>query len=791
MVSLSPLDKKLFRDLWRLRGQVIAIALVIGSGVATLVMSLSTVEALQQTTQAYYQRYHFADVFAYATRAPERLNKSLSNIPGVQTVQTRITEYVTVDIEGFEEPVIGQVMSIPESNQPLLNKLVLRKGRWVTPERSDEIIISEPFAEAHNIELNDAIEIIMDGNKRRFHVVGFALSPEFIYAIGPGALMPDDKRFGVMWLSREVMEAAFDLDSSFNAVALKLMVNARLPEVLAQIDTILEPYGGISAIGRKDQISNWFVMNEIEQQKTMATILPGIFIIVSVFLTNMVLSRLIATERTEIGLLKAFGYSSMQLVWQYTKMVMLICLIGLIVGSLLGTLFGRLNSEMYATMFRFPLFIYRPGITSFAVSGIISTVAVLIGALSAVRKAAILPPAEAMTPPSPPVYKHSLKFNSHFSRWLDQPTRIALRQIGRWPVRSFFTSFGIALSAGLIIMNVQWTDSLDHLGNVYFYEAQRQDIMVGVPNPVSMRAIHDFENLPGVMHAEPMRFISADFKVGSITHRGAISAIEANSTLQPIYDDANRKIMQVPESGLMMSTRLAEKLGVDVGDSIWVETLEGKRKTFSLPVSGVFETFIGLPVFMDIHVLNRLMGESPSFGYANLLVDPAAMNQTFTALKETPKITAVMLRESALNAFKTIVVEHLMVFITMFVTLAGILAFGVVYNSTRIALSERARELATLRVLGFSKGEISYVLLGEVMFLVVFGLPLGCLCGWLLVLSMANAFDTEMFRIPLVIEASTYGLAALLVIVAATLSAAIVRRRVDKLDLIKVLKTRE
>ena len=790
-MSLSPLNKKLFRDLWRMRGQVLAIALVIGSGVATLIMSLTTVEALQATSQAYYQRYQFADVFAYATRAPERLAISLRQISGVQSVQTRITEYVTVDVKGFDEPVVGQVMSIPESGQPLLNQLVLRKGRWITPERTDEIILSEPFAEAHKIKLNDVIDIIMDGNKRQFHVVGYALSPEFIYSIGPGALMPDDKRFGVMWLSREVMEAAFDLDASFNSVALKLMHNASLPAVLAEVDIRLKGYGGISAIGRKDQISNWFVMNEIEQQKTMATILPGIFILVSVFLTNMVLSRLIATERTEIGLLKAFGYSRFQLVWQYTKMVLLICLIGLFLGSLLGALFGRMNTENYAQLFRFPILIYQPSVSSFAFGGLVSVIAVMIGATAAVRTAAQLPPAEAMTPPSPPVYKHALKFNSGLTRWLDQPTRIALRQIGRWPLRSFFTSFGIALSVGLIIMNLQWTDSLDHLSRVYFNEAQRQDIMVGVPNPVSMRAIHDFENLPGVMQAEPMRIVSADLSVGSITHRGAISAILLGSTLQPIYDDAQRSLVDVPESGLMISTRLAAKLNVAIGESIWVEVLEGKRKQFSLPVAGTFETFIALPAFINMRALNRHMGESPSFGYVNLRIDKAQQQQIFASLKKTPRISAVMLRESALNSFKTIVVEHLLVFISMFVMLASILAFGVVYNSTRIALSERARELATLRVLGFSKGEISYVLLGEVMFLVLFGLPLGCLCGWLLVLSMASAFDTEMFRIPLVIEASTFGFAALLVIIAATISAAIVRRRVNHLDLIKVLKTRE
>lgn len=788
---MSPLDKKLLRDIWHLRGQVLAIAFVIGSGVATIVMALSTIDALQATADAYYQKYRFADVFAYAKRAPQRLQQDIAKLPGVQSVQTRISQYATIDIDGFEEPVIGQIVSIPEKGQPLLNQLVLRKGRWLSPGRDNEVILSEPFAEAHNLDLGDDISVIMNGYKREIRVVGLALSPEFIYSIGPGALMPDDKRFGVLWMSHDVLEAAYDLEESFNSIVLKLTYKAPTEPVLNEIDRLLEPYGGISAITRKDQISNWFVMNEIAQQKTMGTILPGIFIIVSVFLTNMVLSRLIATERTEIGLLKAFGYSSLQIGWHYTKMVLIICFIGFVFGAILGSVFGRMNTVMYATLFRFPLLIFQPGMHSFAISALISTSAAVVGAIFAVKRAVKLPPAEAMTPPSPPVYKNAIKFNSNLTSWLDQPTRIALRQIGRWPVRSLLTSLGIAFSAGLIVMNLQWTDSLSHLARVYFYEAQKQDVTIGLVEPVGMRAINDVKHLPGVLHAEPSRYVNVDFKSGAVVHRGAINAILPENRLQPIYDAGKRSSVPIPEAGLVIATRLAQKLNVKVGDTIWIEVLEGRRPKIEIPIAGLFETYIGMPAYINLHALNRLMKEGPSFHYANLLLDKNEQNNTFLTIKNTPQISSVMLRQSALDSFNTTVIEHLMVFISMFVALACVLAFGVTYNSTRIALSERARELATLRVLGFSKAEISYVLLGEVIFLVILGLPMGCLLGWLLVLSMASAFDTEMFRVPMVIELSTFGLSVLFVIGAAAVSAAIVRRRVDKLDLIKVLKTRE
>lgn len=784
------LNQKLKRDLWKLRGQVIAVALVIGSGVATLVMSLSTVEALQDTADAYYQRYRFGEIFAYTTRAPNRLAHQIAEIPGVQTVQTRISRFANIDIPTFNEPIVGQVISIPDTI-PLLNQLVMRQGHWITPGRSDEVIINEPFAEAHNLSIGEEITIILNGHRRQFSIVAIALSPEFIYSIGPGALMPDDKRFGVMWISNAVLAGVFDLEESFNYLSVSLIPNTPTAQVLYQIDSLLEPYGGVSANDRENQISNWFVMNEIAQQKSMATILPTIFILVAAFLSNMVLSRLIATERTEIGLLKAFGYSSVQIAWHYTKMILVICLLGIIFGSLVGMYFGRLNTQMYADLFRFPLLIYRPSPFSFLVGGAISIAAALIGALSAVRKAVNLAPAEAMVPPSPGVYHQTFLSTMKATSWLDQPTRIALRQIARWPLRSFLTSAGIAMATGLIIMTLQWDDSLSHLKRVFFFEAQRQNITVSVVDPLPLSAINEFTRLPGVLAAEPLRVVNVDFKVGNIVHRGAITGVRPHSIMQPIYDDRKSQTIDVPSGGLVMASRLARKLNIKLGDKVWVEVLEGRRPSFSVPVVSIFDAYIGLPTYMKLENINRLLYERPSLQLVNLLVDPRYQKELYKSLKDTPKVGAVMLKKSALDSFNEHIIEHLMVFISMFTGLALVLVFGITYNSTRIALSERGRELATLRVLGFSRGEISYVLLGEVMFLVLLGLPMGCLFGAFLVWSMAKSFDTEMFRIPLIIEASTYGYAILWVLLAASISAALVRRRVDKLDLIRVLKTRE
>ncbi len=788
---MRALDRKVVRDLWYLRGQVVAIAMVIASGVAVLVMALSTQHALLRTADAYYERYAFADVFAGLTRAPQRLALRIGAIPGVQTVQTRIVRYALLDIEDFGDPVMGRFVSIPEGRAATLNQLVIRAGRTVAPKRPDEVVLSEPFAEAHGLTVGDRIVAILNGNRRKLQIVGIALSPEFIYSLGPGALMPDDQRFGVLWMGREALEAAFDQQGAFNYVSLRLARGARAESVIPQLDRLLRRYGGIGAIAREDQISNWFVMNEIDQLGKMARILPAIFLIVSAFLTNMVLARLIATERSQIGLMKAFGYSNLEVGWHYAKLVIVIAALGILLGLAGGVYAGRLITELYAGLFRFPLLLYRPSPASFAIAAGVSFFAAVAGTLSTVRRAALLPPAQAMIPPTPPVFRQSWLARTRFGRWLDQPSRIIVRHIVREPLRAALTCGGVAAAVGLLVVALQWEDALDYLAQRYFFDAQRQHVMVGLTEVQASDIVHDFEHLPGVLAVEPLRFVSADFGAGSITHRGAVTGVGSGARLQPIFDERRDRIVEPPPEGLVIATRLAQKLEVGVGDRIWVKVLEGRRPEVQLPIVELMQTHISMPAYMHIDALNRMLKERPSAGYVNLLIDPREESALYGELKVLPAVSAVMLRQAAIDSFYETLVEHLFVYVTMFALFAGALGFGVAYNATRIALSERGRELATLRVLGFTRGEISYILLGEVALLIVLGLPLGCLFGRGLAMIMAQAFDTELFRIPLNIEPATYGWSVVIVLASTLISAAIVRRRLDRLDLVEVLKTRE
>lgn len=789
-LGMTSLNRKLLRELWRLRAQLVAIALVIASGAALLIMALSTIEALKETTEAYYERTRFADVFAEVKRAPERLARDIAEIPGVRLVETRISEGAILDMPDFAEPVIGQVISLPDHGPQLMNTLVLRSGRLAEPDRPDEVVVSEPFAEAHGLRPGDSFSAILRGRKRTLDVVGTALSPEFVYAIAPGGLMPDDKRFGVMWMGRDALAAAFDLKESFNSVTIGLLRGAGPDEVIARLDTLLAPYGGTGAYARADQTSNWFLQNEITQQENMASLLPTIFLAVAAFLTNMVMARLIETERREIGLLKAFGYGNWEIGWHYAKMVLVIGGIGVGLGSALGAWLGHWNTTLYAEFYRFPFLLYRPGPTSFLIAGSVSLGAALAGSLVAVRRAVALPPAEAMLPPAPPVYRQSWLSRAAFAKLLDEPTRMIFRRILRWPLRAFMASAGLAMSIAVLIMALQWLDAIDSLVDTAFIRSQHQDAAVSFNDVQPVATVQSFKHLPGVMAAEPYRSVSARFRHGHLSKRQGIMGVPADATLSPVYDTERGEI-EVPPGGLTLSRKLAEILDARMGDEVDVEILEGRQARLSLPVVRIFDTYMGTPAYMEFSTLNRLMNDGRVISGLNIAVDDAQRPALLRELKDIPYVASILFRQAAIDTFYETMGSTMYIFVGFFIAFATILSIGVTYNSVRIALSERARELATLRVLGFSRWEISYILLGEIGILTWISIPLGSAIGFGLAWYLTSAFETELFRVPLVILDATYGKAALIALASTVVCAAFVRRRLDRLDLVGVLKTRE
>ena len=787
---MRSLNRKLFRDIGHMWMQTLAIALVIGCGVAMYVMSLGTLRSLDETRTAYYERYRFAEVFASARRAPDRLARKIAAIPGVARVETRIVANVSLDVEGMAEPARGLLVSVPERTTPALNGLYLRNGRSVEPGRTGEIVLNETFAQAHDLLPGDYLHAIVNGRKRRFDVVGVALSPEFIYSMAPGAMMPDDKRFGVMWAGRETLAAAYNLEDSFNSVTLTLMRGTSVEPVIAELDRLLESYGGDGAIARENQTSHWYISNELTQLETMGTVAPMIFLGVAAFLLNIVLSRLIATEREQIGLLKAFGYSGAAVGWHYSKLMLIIVATGVLLGFAAGAWLGRGLTEMYTEFFRFPFLYYKIDPATFATAALVSFGAGVFGTLGAVRQAARLPPAVAMQPAPPPTYRKTLLERIGLASHMSQVGRMVLRQIMRRPVRSGLTVLGMSMAVAILISTMFMLDAIDVVIEVQFNSIKRQDVTVSLVEARPARVIQDFTAMPGVLRVEPVRAVPVRIRNGHLSRRTAVIGMEPDAELARLLDRDLQPIT-LPSEGLVVSSILSSALGVGRGDSVIVEAMEGRRPSARIRIAAVIEEYIGSSAYMNLAALNRFMSDSPMVSLAYLQTDPLFAEELYADLKNTPAVAGVTVEAAQVDIFRETLAENMLLMNSFNIIFAGLIAFGVVYNSARISLSERGRELASLRVLGFTRREVSTILLGEFAVLTLAAIIPGFAIGYGLSWMMALSLDTELFRIPHVIARGSYGYAAFVVMSAALLTGLVVGRRINRLDLVAVLKTRE
>jgi putative ABC transport system permease protein len=788
------LNRKLVRDLWQMKAQALAIIAVIGTGVAMFAMYLSTFDSLERSQARYYDSKRFADVFSGCKRAPAWLAERIAEIPGVAQVETRVVVHVTLDIAGVDEPARGRLISIPEIDRATLNDVSVRRGRYIDAAGRDDVLVHEAFANEHGLEPGDRIAAIINGRRRELEIAGVALSPEYIYVIGPGDIIPDHRRFGVFWMGGRALASAFDMEGGFNDVSLRLEPGHRAdpdaPDVIAELDRLLDPYGGLGGIARRHQPSHWFIENELREMRTMASILPVIFLAVAAFLLNIVLSRTITVQRTQIAALKAVGYTSREVALHYLGIGALISLLGSIAGNVAGARLGGGLTNLYAEYFRFPetFFELPPWVALAAVS--ISLIAATLGSLGAVRRVNALPPAEAMRPEPPARFEPTRLEKLGLRRFLGPEGRMIVRNIARSPLRFVLSAFGVGMAIALMVLGAFFIDAIDYLITLQFSVAQRQDVTVNFVEPRSANARYELERMPGVLRVEPFRAVPVRLRYENRSRQATILGLPANPQLSRVIDRRTGPV-ELPPDGILLSAALGEQLGATAGDRISVEALEGARPRREIPIARLIEDFLGLAAYMETGALARMMREDASLSGAFLAIDSRQEEDLYRTLKQTPDVAGVALASAATRSFRDTIRANMMRIIFFNVVFSIIIAIGVVYNAARISLSERSRDLASLRVLGFSRGEITQILLGELGLVTLAAIPIGVVCGsglaWLTLALLRN----ELYRIPFIIERSTYGWAIVTVVAASLLSGLLVRRRLERLDLVAVLKTRE
>ena len=781
-----PLTVKLLRDLWRLRAQAVAIALVMAAGVGMVVMSYGMIRSLEATREAYYARYALADLWAPLRRASDSLTRELRQVPGVAGVESRVSAHATLDIAGVAEPVSARIHSLPAD----LNRLVLRSGRLPREGRADEVVASELFVKAARLSLGDRLPALVHGKRIELRLVGTALSPEYVYSVAPGQIFPDNRRFGVLWMAREPLSAALDMRDGFNEALVRLAPGALAAETIRRIDLLTAPYGASGAFGRDLLVSDRFVTSEIDQLRTIVEILPPIFLGVAAFLLNILLARLVDTEREVIGLLKAFGYRSAAIVRHYAMLAVLLSVGGVLLGWGLGAWMGRGVAGMYQEFYTFPFLNFVGGADIYLGAGGLALLSVVLGAAGSVWRAQRLTPAEAMRPPAPAAYSRTGLTDRIVRALPDEPSRMILRGLFRRPWRTMASVAGLAAALGLYVASASSTDNVERMIDLTFVRGQRADLSLTFAEPRDARVQRELLALPGVQRVEMWRGVPAELENGPYRSRESVLGLPRGATLMRLVT-LDGAVIEPPPRGALISGQLARKLGVGAGDSIAVRVAEGDRQSFTLPIAQVIDVPLGASVVVERGELARLLREGDVASGAYVMAQPDKLDALYAALKQTPMVAGVTVASAALRGIRETIAQSMGI-VTLFNTVFSVLiVVGVTYTAARISLSERARDLASMRVLGFRKGEAGFVLVGELTLTALASLPLGLMLGVAISRYIAASFSSDLFLIPAAVSAKTLAQGVFVVALSAGATAWLIRRSADRLDLVRALKTRE
>jgi putative ABC transport system permease protein len=788
---VKALDRKLLRDLRRLKGQVTSIAAVVACGVASVIAMRSTLDSIVRARDAYYANSRFPHVFASLKRAPEPLAQRVSSLPGVAVAETRITAGALLRVPGLPETAQGYVISVPDEGQPLLSVIHVRSGRFLTPRALDEVLINEHFAVANKLGAGDTLGAIINGRWRRLRVVGIGLSPEFIADAGRGVgQFADSKHHAILWMRRNALAELYDMDGAFNDLVVFLSNRSRERAVVTAVDRLLARYGGGYAYGRKEQASNQVVSAEIEQLRVFGTAMPIIFLSVAAFLLNVVLSRLVATQREEIAALKAFGYGNLTIARHFLGYPLVAIALGGLGGVALGMWVGGKFSALYLAFFRFPEFAYTARPSLIAVAILISGAAAVTGALAAVRMAVKLPPAEGMRPVAPSVYKPLLLERLGFGALLSARISMVLRDLERRPVRTVSSVLGVALAAAVLVVGTFAFDSARYMSALQFRTVERENLSVVFSSSRPARVKHELAALAGVSSVELYRAVPVRIRAGVHSRQIAIIGLEPGAELRRLVD-RNARVFSMPPSGVVLTSALARILEISAGDTVTFELLERAGEVRREIVTAELDELFGLAAYMDMSLLNAMMREGPTASGAYLLTGNNEESAVMARLAMLPYVAATTTRLAMLKSFDDQLAASLRLTVTIIVTLAGVVAVGVIYNGIRISLSERSRELASLRVLGFTRREVAALLFSEQIAIDVVGTAFGLLLGVALAYWVANAFESELYRFPVIVSARTHLLAIIVIFGAAFATFVTMRRRIYELDLVAVLKTRE
>ncbi|HQU42237.1 MAG TPA: FtsX-like permease family protein [Pirellulales bacterium] len=792
---MTVLDRKLLRDLRHSGGLLLAITSIMAVGVACYVALGFAYRNLSRAQHRYYADCRMADFSLEVKKVPVSELAAVAKLPGVVEVRPRIQFFATVDIERIAEPLNGIVLSLPDRRGPTINDVLLRRGGYFTDARSNEVIVNEKFARFHGLGPGQWIHLILNNRRQELFIVGTAMSSEFTYLVGPGSIMPDPEHLGVFYLKHSYAEEVFDFDGACNQVLglLSPQLRDRPEETMRRAELLLDSYGVFTSVPLSQQRSSRFVSNEISGVKAFGVVDALIFLAVAALVLNVLMTRLTEQQRVIVGTLKAIGYLDRQVFAHFLKFGLAVGVLGGVLGGGLGYAISFGMTGLYRKFFEFPTLDNQFYFDIFVQGVLVSLACALIGSVHGARAVLRLEPAVAMRP-KPPAQGGAIWLERFGRFWksLSFAWRMTLRNLVRQRFRTAAGVFAAAMGAGMSVNALMLAEATRFLVDFQFFQVQRSDIDLAFEDERSEAALTEARQLPGVDRAEPTLSVGCTFVNGPHSYKGGITGLARDARLTVPRDLAGRRL-RIPESGLVMSRKLAELLYLEHGDLVEIRPTKGLREPRRVPVVGIADSYMGLTVYADIHYLSRLVHEELAVSGVQLAIDPRrdVVRSLYRELKRLPGVQSVSSRADAVANVMDTLIKNQRVFIGLLVLFAGVIFFGSVLNSSLIGLAERQREVATLRVLGYTEWQVGNLFLRESLLLntlgTLAGMPLGYLLNW----GITVAYDTDLFRIPVVDPTqsclATFAIGGSF----ALLAHAVVQRAIFRMDWLEAMKTKE
>lgn len=783
---MKKLDIRLLRLIKNSKGQFISITVTIILALTIYVSFSMVADNLNNSISQYYDATNFGDVFVEVSRIPKAGIDKLHSIDGVELAQGRISEDVPLRVEDPDEKVNVRIVSIPKEDYKI-NDLFTIEGENLGEDPNTAVVLQQ-FFNAREIKLKDTITPYIGGREYNLDVIGVVGSPEYIYLMeNEQTLLPAPEKFGVIYVNEEFAQSALGYQGSYNEVMIKIKdshIN-RIDTIVDEIEDELDKYGVRRSVKREDQLSHSMMMQEVEQLDQMATSITIMFLIVAGVIINVMLSRIVKNDRMSIGVMKALGYSNLNILSHYTKYSILIGLVGSIVGIILSIPLSSLFTELYIMYMNIPLFKMKVYYIYFVYGILLTSIFCIISGLMGARSVIKILPADSMRPEAPKaggrIWLEKIKFiwnRISFSR------KMVIRNIMRTKRRAAFLVIGIALTYAITIVPVFMSNVWDNLFTLQYGQLQTMDYNIDFATPMNDNVLVDLSKIVDIDYIEPKAEVGLELRRGWRKKAVSVIGLERDTELYNFKTPSGNEI-KLPKNGILLSQILADSLGVGIGDEITIKNYIPGQDNESIEVKGIIEQYLGSNAYVSIETMNSILGERDVITGAILNSD----DEVVTKLQDVKNIRQIQSVEDMKNSILEFM-DMIIASMGIMMLFGGILGFAIVYNITIISISERKREFSSLRVLGFDKKEIYKLITRENGIMTVLGIILGVPLGYGMCVGIASSISTDIFAIPVILGPESYIITAIATVIFVVIAQLATIRKIHNLDFMEALKDR-